>query len=174
MPDTVVESTFDVALWFQDRARREDTYLQAQKLQRLLYLAQGYYSAMNYGRKLMPAVFVAQEMGPIEPNIFRVFEAGLPSMEMTAPPPVVENFLELMWRRFSHHTTEYLTTVIKSHDVYVNAFERGAGEEIEFEAIIEYFSNKEQKSPPESVRTADGRTVKKWVPSGRPIPRAIS
>ena len=68
MPDTVVESTFDVALWFQDRARREDTNLQAQKLQRLLYLAQSYYSAMNYGRKLMPAVFVAQEMGPIEPN----------------------------------------------------------------------------------------------------------
>jgi hypothetical protein len=34
MPDMVVESTFDVALWFQDRARRGDTYLQAQKLQR--------------------------------------------------------------------------------------------------------------------------------------------
>ena len=146
MPDTVVESTFDVALWFQDRTRREDTYLQAQKLQRLLYLAQGYYSAMNYGRKLMPAVFVAQEMGPIEPNIFRVFEAGRPSMEVTAPPPVVENFLELMWRRFSHHSTEYLTTVIKSHDVYVSAFERGAGEEIEFEAIIEYFSTKERRA----------------------------
>ena len=33
MSVTVVESTFDVALWFQDRARREDTYLQAQMLQ---------------------------------------------------------------------------------------------------------------------------------------------
>ncbi len=173
MPVTVVESTFDVALWFQDRARREDTYLQAQKLQRLLYLAQGYYSAMNYGRKLMPAIFVAQDLGPIEPNIFRVFEAGRPSMQST-PPPVVENFLELMWRRFSHHTTEHLTSIIKSHDVYRLAYERGPGEEISFEAINEFFSAKDQKAPPQSVRTADGRTVKKWVPSGRPIARPLS
>ena len=174
MPVTVVESTFDVALWFQDRARREDTYLQAQKLQRLLYLAQGYYSAMNYGRKLMPAIFVAQEMGPIEPNIYRVFEAGRPGMPSTQPPPVVENFLELMWRRFSHHTTEHLTSIIKSHDVYRTAFEQGPGEEITFEAIIEFFSDKERKDPPKSVRTADGRTVKKWVPSGVPIARPMS
>jgi hypothetical protein len=79
-----------------------------------------------------------------------------------------------MWRRFSHHTTEYLASIIKSHEVYLNAYERGAGEEIEFEAIIEYFSAKDQKGSPESVGTADGRTLKKWVPSGRPILRLIS
>ena len=122
----------------------------------------------------MPAIFVAHEMGPIEPNIYRVFESGRPSMPSTPPPAVVENFLELMWRRFSHHTTEHLTSIIKSHDVYKIAFERGAGEEIAFEAIIEFFAAKDRKEPPKSVQTADGRTVQKWVPSGRPLARPMS
>ena len=57
MASCAVESTIDVALWFLNRASAEDSYIQAQKLQRLLYLAQGCYAQEYYGRKLMPAVF---------------------------------------------------------------------------------------------------------------------
>ena len=70
MSSCAVESTIDVAIWFLDRARLDDKYLQAQKLQRLLYFAHGFYGAKYHGRKLMPATFVTHELGPIEPNIF--------------------------------------------------------------------------------------------------------
>ena len=54
MAAPATSSIFDVAHWFVERARFEDSYLQAQKLQRLLWLAQGHYAATYHGRKLMP------------------------------------------------------------------------------------------------------------------------
>src|SRR3546814_18975840 len=93
MPSAAVESTLDVALWFLDRARREDSNLHAQKLQRLLYLAQGYYAAGFHGRKLMPATFVAHELGPVEPTVFRLFELGVTNVTMTDPPAEAVKFM---------------------------------------------------------------------------------
>ena len=53
-----VGSAFDVAFWFADMALHDNEYMQPQKLQRLLFIAQGYYTVAFAGRKLMPAVFV--------------------------------------------------------------------------------------------------------------------
>ena len=70
MPSAATESCFDVALWFVEKARFDNSYIQAQKLQRLLWLAQGHNAATYHGRKLMPATFVAKSVGPVEPNVF--------------------------------------------------------------------------------------------------------
>ena len=56
-----VSNAFDIAFWFADTALNENEYLQPQKLQRLLFIAQSYYCIVQKGRKLMPAVFVADE-----------------------------------------------------------------------------------------------------------------
>ena len=70
-----VENAFDIAFWFADTALNENEYLQPQKLQRLLFIAQAYYTVAFNGRKLMPAVFIAEEMGPIEPqHLYSVFK----------------------------------------------------------------------------------------------------
>ena len=50
-----VENAFDIAFWFADTALNENQYLQPQKLQRLLFIAQAYYTVAFNGRKLMPA-----------------------------------------------------------------------------------------------------------------------
>ncbi len=163
MPSAAVESSLDVAMWFLDRARLEDSYLQAQKLQRLLYLAQGYYAAKHYGRKLMPATFIAHEMGPLEPNVFRAFELGRPKIPSVNPPPEVESFLDLLWRQFGQYSADRLGQIVRRHEVYQRALKRGAGEEIPFEAIAEFFSKREKPAP--QVRTVDGRTVRKWIPA---------
>ena len=78
MAIAATESSFDVAHWFVEYARGEDGYLQAQKLQRLLWLAQGEYARAYHGRKLMPTIFIAHELGPVEPNVYRAFELGHP------------------------------------------------------------------------------------------------
>lgn len=165
MPATAANSTFDIALWFVERARSEDSYLQAQKLQRMLWLAQGQYAKTYHGRKLMPAVFVAQEVGPVEPNIFRAFELGRPHMPDAVLMPEVEDFLIRLWGRFGHHETEHLNTVVRGHEVFRKALREGEGEEIPFAEIAKFFQREMPRRRPQKViRDAQGREWKKWVP----------
>ena len=164
MVSCAVESTIDVAFWFLDCARAEDSYLQAQKLQRLLYLAQGLYAQENYGRKLMPATFVTHDMGPLEPNVYRIFEAGRPAIAYVPPAAEVQDFLERVWRRFAIHPVERLNAFVTAQSAYAKAAVRGLGEEIPHEALSEAFTTPEQKKAP-TLRTPDGRRVRKWLPS---------
>lgn len=169
MASCAVDSIVDVALWFLNRASAEDSYLQAQKLQRLLYIAQGCYGQENYGRKLMPATFVTHDMGPIEPNAYRIFEAGRPQIDYLPPAAEVQDFLERIWRRFGNHRVERLNLLVLGHAAYRNALTGGIGEEIPHEALVEAFKTPAQKKE-QTVRTQDGRRVTKWVP-GRSAPK---
>ncbi|MEQ9491253.1 MAG: hypothetical protein RIM72_19905 [Alphaproteobacteria bacterium] len=168
MTATAAASVIDIALWFMDRARQDDLYLQPQLLQRLLYVTQGSYAAQHYGRKLMPAVFVAGETGPEDPNIMRLFEYGRPSnIRDPRISPEVENFLYAIWSRYGHHSTDYLNQQIKHHSIYRAALKKGIGEEIPFPAIVKFFT-REKESNPGTVKTADGRKLSKWIPAGAP------
>jgi len=164
MTSCAVESAIDVALWFLNRASAEDNYIQAQKLQRLLYIAQGCYAQENYGRKLMPATFVTHDMGPVEPNVYRVFEAGRPQIDYLAPAAEVEDFLERIWRRFGIHPVDRLNALVIGQSAYQKALGGGIGEEIPHDLIVESFKKPEQKKE-KVMRTRDGRRVTKWVPS---------
>jgi uncharacterized phage-associated protein len=162
MPSSAVESVLDVALWFQDRARYENEHLQAQKLQRLLFVAHGHYAIQFAGRKLMPATFVAHEVGPLEPNIMRFFEYGPPNIPTLDPPPEIEEFLERIWRKFGHYSADRLGELSRAHPAYKMAVTRGYGEEIPFATIIKG-SNGNAK-PAEGIKIADGRVVTRWLP----------
>ena len=164
MASCAVDSIVDVAFWFLNRASAEDSYLQAQKLQRLLYIAQGCYAQENYGRKLMPATFVTHDMGPVEPNVYRVFEAGRPQIDYLAPAAEVEDFLERIWRRFGIHPVDRLNALVIGQSAYQKALGGGIGEEIPHDLIVESFKKPEQKKE-KVMRTRDGRRVTKWVPS---------
>jgi uncharacterized phage-associated protein len=95
-----VKSCFDVAIWFLDRARAEDSYLQPRKLQHMLFFAQGHYAGAWQGRRLMPSVFVIGEAGPLDPNLFRIFENGRPNVPETVMDEEVLVFLDAIWRRY--------------------------------------------------------------------------
>ena len=171
-----VESVFDVAFWFVDTALNSNEYLQPQKLHRLLFLAQGYYAVMNKGNKLMPVVFVASEMGPIEPNLYAAFSKGRPDIEFNLfLPEGVEEFLDTVWRRFGHHSADRLTAMTKATAAYKQARERGPRAEIPVESMRLAFGRGEdmpainQVFRPKVMRSHTGRpvTVKAWVP-GKP------
>lgn len=164
MPSAATESCFDVALWFVEQARIEDSYLQAQKLQRLLWLAQGHYAATYHGRKLMTATFVAKSVGPVEPNIYRAFELGRPEMPDAAPSPEVVDFLQRLWGRFGHHTTDHLSKLVRAHRIYDLALGMGEDTEIPFEDIADYFVAQRKEKPKTVIRAEDGREWKKWTP----------
>lgn len=173
-----VYSSYEVALWFMERARRDDSYLQPQKLQNLLYLSQGGYAAAYHGRMLMPAIFLVDDSGPIEPNVVSLFDQGRPSgLRLNSISPEVEMFLNDIWRSFGAYRNEVLAERVNRHDIVSAIRERGSLEELPFAMISQYFQemkkiqedtregkNQGQKVREETVRTADGRVLKKWRP----------
>lgn len=168
----VVSSTIDVAIWFFDQSRRDDIHLPAMKLQRLLWIAQGLYAAMHHGRMLMPATFVADETGPLEPTIYHLFEDGRPQIPPRKIPMEVENFLLRLWQRYGHHSAEFLNRQIKHSEPYRKAFRLGRGSLISFEDIVTHFTQ-----PPDrkrQVATSDGRLLKKWTPTAKPTAKRAS
>ena len=95
-----LNNAFDVSIFFDDMALKEGSYLPPQKLHRLLFLSQAYY-AVAYNRKLMPAIFIADELGPVEPNVYLAFSRGRPDIDADLFLPFeVQKFLESIWQRF--------------------------------------------------------------------------
>ena len=164
MAKAATGSCFEIAQWFVDRARFEDSYLQAQKLQCMLWLAQGHYAATYHSRKLMPATFIAMAIGPREPNIYRAYELGRLELPNLPPPAEIIAFLDRLWGRFGHHSAEQLDKLVRAHRVYTDALDKGEGEEILFENIARYFTEQREVKPETLARSADGREWKKWVP----------
>ncbi len=176
MTSSSVFSAFDVAMWFGEQARKEDMYLQPQKLQRMLYIAYGSYAAMHHGRKLMPATFVVDDTGPIEPNVYRIYELGIPKADRVALPAEIEHFLSNIWRKYCHHNTDYINEQIRGQAIYKEAIKRGVNEEIPHKIIARFFSGEDQKKIQKTVTAPDGRKLAKWLPgskaSSKPTNRA--
>ncbi len=175
------QSAIDVAFWFTDHALHQNEYLQPQKLQRLLFLAQAYYAVAYDGRKLMPAVFVADELGPIEPNIYKAFSRGRPDVEADFFMPLeLEEFLDAVWRRFGHHSAEHLTRLAKRTMAYKRAIKKGKRAEITLDSMRLSFvrsdetPNVDRIVKPKMMRSQDGKAVavKAWMPGAKSTGRS--
>ena len=168
-----VRSAFDIAFWFSDTALNDNEYLQPQKLHRLMFLAQAYFAVAYNGRVLMPGMFVADEMGPIEPNIFTAYSRGRPDVDVELfLPEEVEGFLTNIWRRFGAYSADKLTRLTKETAAYQKAYKRAPRSEITLEAMRLSFGRAEETPgvervvKPKVLRTQTGKpvTVKAWNP----------
>lgn len=127
-----VRTALDVAIWFLDRARAEDCHLPFQKLHRLLYLAQSHFAAQT-GGMLIPAIFLAEDMGPTEPNLQRLLADGRPDEIMIeAPTGRIRDFLESVWLRYAHMPIERMNDMMAKNRAYV---ETGRGYVIDTAAM---------------------------------------
>jgi uncharacterized phage-associated protein len=151
MASPAAPSSFDVAYWFIDRALDDGEYLQPQKLHRLMFLAQAYFAVAYNGRKLMPAIFVADEFGPIEPNVFRACAIQRPPIEVKALSDLVIQFLDGVWRRFGSHSAEYLSRQVNSHPPYGAALALAIGTEITLKSMVAFYGKKTPSMSDESV-----------------------
>ena len=171
---SAVDSIFDVAFWLADTALNSNEYLQPQKLQRMLFLCQSYYAVVHNGRKLMPATFVADEMGPIEPNIYQAFSKGRPNMEVSLfLDSDIEGFLESIWSCFGNYSTERLTEMTMETLAFKQAIRHGQRSEISLESMMHSFirANEtpsiDQVVKPKIMRSQTGKpvAVQAWNPA---------
>ena len=161
-----VETMYDVAAWFMDRALNDNEYLQPMKMHRLLYLSQAYFGLAYHGRKLAPGEFVADETGPIEPHVYRAFESGRPAFYLnTQFPGVVQNFLDSIWRRFGSYSAERLNELTQKTEAYKSGLKKGRRGVISYEEMIESFRKKketpalDQVIKPKLLKSHKGRAV---------------
>lgn len=168
-----VKSAFDIAFWFADTALNENEHMQPQKLQRLLFISQAYYSVAYPKRKLMPAVFVADEMGPVEANVYMAFSKGRPEVDVEIfLPHEVDEFLSSMWRQFGHYSIDRLNELTNETLAYKQARARGDRSEIPLDRMRMSFirgetgPRVEQVLKPKVMRTQHGKPVivKAWDP----------
>lgn len=172
-----VASAFFVALWFCRRAAQEGIALQPMKLQALLFLAQAGYAAQTAGRVLMPAVFVADERGPIEPNVECVLATGwLGEGTDMLIAPAIEVALEQIWRLFGLAQRPDALALAKSFPSFRQALRRAARRVVPLSAMahsfVEWWQSTESASTagvgrPRLLRTQTGRmvNVKAWNPT---------
>ncbi|MBN2751602.1 MAG: hypothetical protein JXQ84_02735 [Rhodospirillaceae bacterium] len=181
MPQTAVPSTFDVVIWLMDRALNDGEYLQPAKLHRLLYLSQAYFAVAYAGTKLMPATFVAEENGPVEPDVWRVYASGRPYIESVPPAERVEHFLDSIWRRFGSHSADYLGNLVSAQPPFLEAFAQGPRSEITLSAMVKFYGRPRSPSVrggsvpgvqdvlrPRTMVSASGQavSVRRWNPRG--------
>ncbi len=172
-----VESVFEIACWLWDKALDEGEYLAPQKLQNLLFLTQAYYAVAFSGRQLMPGVFVAEELGPVEPSIYKTFQKGRPdvAVEMVLPEEV-DSFINAIWNRFGHHSAEHLAKTCKSCAAYRAAAKKERRTEISLAAMRKSFAQAHDQPAlgqvlrPKIMRSQNGKpvTVKSWAPKAIP------
>jgi uncharacterized phage-associated protein len=176
MRPTAVESCFEVACWFLDRAVEDGEYLQPQKLHRLMFLAQAYFGVLQNGAKLMPATFIAGDEGPIEPTIFRIFARGRPTVDLRPVDETPRHILDSIWRQFGAHSTEHLNKLVRRHPPYADALNAAPGTEIVFETMVDFYGTqgltRKPSAAPANDAPAAGKVLRPKVMrnhSGKPV-----
>ena len=185
MAAPALESSFDAAYWFIDRALNDNEYIQPQKLHRLMFLSQAYFAVAYNGRMLMPAVFVADQYGPVEPNVFRACAIQRPAIDTAPVPEIAGQLMDSVWRRFGAHSAEALSRQVNGHAPYRDAFAKGARTEITLQAMIDFYGRKAAADPqqgaapgappitqvlrPRVMRSQNGRpvSVQRWMPGAK-------
>tara|TARA_R110000787_G_scaffold66588_9_gene149443 strand:- start:3430 stop:4059 length:630 start_codon:yes stop_codon:yes gene_type:complete len=155
-------TSYDIAFWLLDRARAEDSYLQPRALQCLLFLAQAHYAAAYRGRRLMPSVFVIDDAGPYDPNLYRMLENGRPEITQFPIDKAVAVFLDAVWRRYRHDDALRLEQIVSRAGAKEKAVQLRKGAEITTAAMRRMFAPEKaatQRAPAEKrpAPVAEGR-----------------
>lgn len=172
-------STLDIALWFQARCESAGERLAPRKLHFLLYLAQALFAGENGGRKLMPGTFLAGEVGPVEPNIYALFEEGPPERQPATLSVIVEEFLHEVWGRFGGQSAKEIERFVDRDGVWDVAQKLGKNAEIPIELMTKVFAGSQvlgaqavrehtarRRDTEATYITPSGKRARKWVPGG--------
>tara|TARA_S200000501_G_C20862228_1_gene760363 strand:+ start:1388 stop:1927 length:540 start_codon:yes stop_codon:yes gene_type:complete len=154
-----VDSVFDVAFWFSDQGVNNQEYIQPAKLHSLLFISQAYYATISDGEKLFPALFLAGESWPIEPSVEAAWFRGRPVFgEQKQFKSDTQTFLTSIWKRFGHHSTDYLVKMCSRSSAYKTAVKRGLRSEIFLKNMVDDF--KKQEYTIDSIQFLDSRTAR--------------
>jgi hypothetical protein len=92
----------------------------------------------------MPSVIVIDEADPVDPNLYRVFENGWPSVPETTLDEVLV-LLDAIWRRYRDDDPLKMDRLISRYGNGEEAVEKRDGSEISDSAVMRMFSRNSEK-----------------------------
>ena len=121
----VTNSSLDVAYWFIHKAKQENIYLETEKLQHLLFLAQSRYALERQGKMLMPCLFLCDDDGFYEPTLKKIFAHGRPVVQSAQLAVDVAEFLEEIWQDFKGLSIAQIRHIIIQKPIYTKCRKQG-------------------------------------------------
>lgn len=137
MIEPAASSSLDVAYWFFNRAEQDGIYLETEKLQHLLFLAQTRYARHYAEKMLMPCLFLCDEQGFFEPTLKKIFAQGRPFMPPTKLKPEVADFLEQVWREYGSLSSAQCKQLITRLPQYASCYRRGTANVLTWNSLID-------------------------------------
>lgn len=169
-----VNSSLDIANWFFKKSESEGFYLENEKLQHLIFLAQVHYALTNNLKYLMPSLFVCDKSGFADLNLNKTLSFGRPLMESPVFSLEINNFLNLIWQKYSAMSIRDLAEFIKNSDTYIQNYQAGKKNIVELKEMADLFkSSLSNNAINHSVKTNNKKilisqngpvVVSKWQP----------
>ncbi|SLN76917.1 Panacea domain-containing protein [Oceanibacterium hippocampi] len=132
-----IRSVFDVAQWFIERNRSTGRSLPAAKLHCLIYESQLRYAIIHKGARMMPATFLATELGPIEPNLYLIYDGGEAPIAAMRPSEQVASVLEAVWHDLGERSAEQLAAHYRQDPAYLKAWNTERSAEIALDDMVQ-------------------------------------
>lgn len=174
MPIPAINSAFDVANWFFKKSDSEGLYLESEKLQHLLFLAQMHYALLNENEYLFPSLFICDHTGFVEPTLQKALSFGRPLMEAPEFSSEINEFLNLIWQKYSPMSIKALAEFIKNSASYNECYQSGRRNIIDihdfasgFKSSLNAsaFNQSKSASPKKILLSQNGPVVvSKWSP----------
>ena len=137
MKAPATNSSLDVAYWFINRAEQDNAYLENEKLQHLLFLAQKEYAQTYADQMLMPCIFLCDEHGFFEPTLKKIFAQGRPFMPPVQFDDRTTFFLENIWQHYSLLSLSECKKVIMRLPLYIQCYRQGEHSVVEWNSLID-------------------------------------
>ena len=147
MYTSATNSSLEVAYWFINRAKSDNIYLETDKLQHLLFIAQQRYAQQNDSAMLMPSLFSCDDKGFFEPTLRSFFSQGRPYMPVFQLDRSVSVFLEQIWNEFYSLSVADCRKVITNTSLYESFYQKGSVSVVPFDVM----SKKDTYTPQTSV-----------------------
>lgn len=128
-------SSLDVAYWFLKRAEVDSVYLETEKLQHLLFVAQNKYAQTHYRAMLMPCLFLCDDKGFFEPTLKKLFAQGRPSISSVHLNNSLTAFLEQIWQELSPLSLSQCKQLITSLPIYSLCYKKGITSVVSWEKL---------------------------------------
>lgn len=125
MTAAAVNTALEIANWFFKRAEKDNIYLQDDKLQHLMFLAQVHFALAHQNNYLFPGLFAAGPDGYVDPNLQITLSFGRPLMANPKFSDKINAFLELIWNKYSPLDSADLSDLILNTTAHRENYKHG-------------------------------------------------
>ncbi|MBL41256.1 MAG: hypothetical protein CMM49_01195 [Rhodospirillaceae bacterium] len=168
-----VRTSIDIASWLITRGQSAGKEITHRRLQYLIYLFFGNYFNIEFQSKLFPSTFVLSKIGPLEPNIYLLYNKINLEEIGSSIPENIEDYLLKVWKKYEIYDVESLEKIIIENSIWKEILLQPIGSEISENLIIKSFVSSSDINNNTYTNIVDndkeywtlsGKKAERWIP----------